>query len=270
MDARAFTKHLKADLENHLVAFNDGFIDNPKVRITWTADPRFLISPLKPLRPPKALESLKATMAENWPMTSLLDMVKETALDTGFLKEFTTAGKHTNLKKVDLNTRLLLCLYGLGTNAGLKRISAATSNATYDQLLHVRRRFIDSASLQHANRRLANAIMGIRDPKVWGEQGTATASDSKQFKVWDGNPLAEYHVRYGGRGVMIYWNVDRRSMCIYSQLKAVSSREAASMIEGVLSIVPTWTLIAAMLTVTVRPRWHSPSHTYWASTSHRG
>jgi len=46
--------------------------------------------------------------------------------------------------------------------------------------------------------------------------------------------MTEWHVRYGGRGVMIYWHVDRKSVCIYSQLKRCSSSEVAAMIEGVL------------------------------------
>jgi len=46
--------------------------------------------------------------------------------------------------------------------------------------------------------------------------------------------MTEWHARYGGRGIMIYWHVERRSTCIYSQLKTCSSSEAAAMIEGVL------------------------------------
>ena len=233
-DAKAFTSRIKTELEEQLIAFNDERSENDKVNVAWTTKPKFIITPLSPERPPQTLEALKGTIAETWPMTSLLDMVKETALDTGFLREFTTAGQYQKIDQSQLNQRLILCLYALGTNAGIKRISAATSNATYDQLLHVRRRFIDAASMRQANRQIANAIMRIRDPQLWGEQGTASASDSKQFKVWDGNPLAEYHRRYGGRGIMIYWHVGRKSICIYSQLKKVSSREAASMIEGVL------------------------------------
>jgi hypothetical protein len=37
-----------------------------------------------------------------------------------------------------------------------------------------------------------------------------------------------------GPGVMIYWHVERRSTCIYSQLKSCSSSEVAAMIEGLL------------------------------------
>ena len=33
---------------------------------------------------------------------------------------------------------------------------------------------------------------------------------------------------------MIYWHVDKKSVCIYSQLKRCSSSEVAAMIEGVL------------------------------------
>jgi len=40
--------------------------------------------------------------------------------------------------------------------------------------------------------------------------------------------------RYGGRGVMIYWHVDKRAKCTHLQLKQVSSSEVASTIEGVL------------------------------------
>ena len=46
--------------------------------------------------------------------------------------------------------------------------------------------------------------------------------------------MTEWHIRYGGRGVMIYWHVEKKSVCIYSQLKRCSSSEVAAMIEGVL------------------------------------
>lgn len=46
--------------------------------------------------------------------------------------------------------------------------------------------------------------------------------------------MTEWHIRYRGRGVMIYWHVEKKSACIYSQLKACSSSEVAAMIEGLL------------------------------------
>jgi len=43
---------------------------------------------------------------------------------------------------------------------------------------------------------------------------TACASDSKKFGAWDQNLMTEWHIRYGGRGVMIYWHVEKNSTCI--------------------------------------------------------
>lgn len=81
---------------------------------------------------------------------------------------------------------------------------------------------------------MVNTTLRVRLPHIWGEATTACASDSKQFSAWDQNLLTEWHLRYGGRGVMVYWHVEKNAACIYSQLKRVSSSEVAAMIEGVL------------------------------------
>jgi TnpA family transposase len=82
--------------------------------------------------------------------------------------------------------------------------------------------------------RAANATLAVRNTAIWGDAGTACASDPKKFGAWDGNMMTEWHVRDGGRGVMIYWHVEKGSTCIFSQLKRGSSSEVASMIKGVL------------------------------------
>jgi TnpA family transposase len=105
---------------------------------------------------------------------------------------------------------------------------------SYDELLHVDRRFIHAAALKEACARVANATLAIRNTAIWGDTGTACASDSKKFGAWDRNMMTEWHARYGGRGVMIYWHVEKGATCIYSQLKRCSSSEVASMITGVL------------------------------------
>lgn len=230
-----FVESVRQELEEQLIALNTELPRNKKVSVEWSEKPKFKLSKLPAQPEPQNLVKLKREIVETWPMTPMMDILKETALDTRLLECFKTISQYQNLDKATLNNRLILALYGLGTNTGLRRISSATDQVTYRQLLHIRRRFIDSASIKEANRVVSNAILGIRDPKIWGEMGTACASDSKQFKVWDQNPMAEWHLRYGGRGVMIYWHVDSKSMCIYSRLKRVSSSEVASMIEGVLN-----------------------------------
>ncbi len=80
---------------------------------------------------------------------------------------------------------------------------------------------------------VVNATLEARDPKWWGT-ATSTASDSKRFASQDSNLMTEFHARYGGHGVMIYWHVDKGRLCICSQLKSCSSSEVAAMIEGLL------------------------------------
>src|SRR5260221_4616217 len=63
---------------------------------------------------------------------------------------------------------------------------------------------------------------------------TTQFGPQRAFQAWDQNLITEWHVRYGGPGIMIYWHVEKNSVCIYSQLKCPSSSEVASMIEGLL------------------------------------
>ena len=40
---------------------------------------------------------------------------------------------------------------------------------------------------------VANATLAIRNPDIWGEPGTACASDSTKFGAWDRNLMTEWH-----------------------------------------------------------------------------
>lgn len=124
---------------------------------------------------------------------------------------------------------------GLGTNAGLRRIAAGVPDISYDELKHVSRRYLDGPSLRAACARVANATLAVRNPLIWGEAGTACASDSTKFGAWDRNLMSEWHARYGGRGVMIYWHVERESTCVYSRLK-----RGSAMLAMPLSDISPW------------------------------
>jgi TnpA family transposase len=211
-----------------------GLSRNQKVKVIERGKGRVSVSPLEPQPEPANLAALKAEIAARWPMTHLLDVLKEADFRVGFTEEFRSASPREVLARDELRKRLLLCLYGLGTNTGLKRVSASTPDISPYDLVYVRRRFVRKDSLRAAIARVVNAVFTARLPEIWGEGTTACACDSKKFGAWDQNLMTEWHVRYGGRGVMIYWHVERKSACIYSQLKRCSSSEVAAMIEGVL------------------------------------
>ena len=233
-DASAFVDRLRKELRDALDRLNKAMPTNPHVRLTAKGRHPLSLSPLTPVSPPPNLEALKSELERRWSGTGLLDIQKEAALQTGLLDAFETSGDRVVLVPDVLQRRLLLCLYGLGTNAGLKRVCNGQTDVTYAELLHVRRRFLHKESLKRAISTVTNAILAVREPTIWGESTASCASDSKKFGAWDQNLMTEWHARYGGRGVMIYWHVERRAACIHSQLKRCSSSEAAAMIEGVL------------------------------------
>jgi TnpA family transposase len=234
-NADEYIARLQQEMENGLTSLDRSMPQNPYVKIvSFKKGGRFKLTPLEPQSEPANIFALKGELATRWSMIGLLDMFKETALRTGFIGAFHSATAWENLDQETLQHRLLLCIYGIGTNAGIKRMSAGDPNVTYKDLLYVKRRFLNKDQLRYAISQVVNATLRARNPQIWGEGTTACASDSKKFGAWDQNLITEWHIRYGGRGVMIYWHVERKSLCIYSQLKTCSSSEAAAMIEGVM------------------------------------
>ena len=232
--ASDFLAAIRQEMQEALTAFHDSLDRNANVRLLNKDGGWISLSPL-PVQPePANLLALKARMLERWPMTSLLDVFKEADLRIGFTEAFRSATAWESLDRGVLQERLLLTLYGLGSNAGIKRMSAGQARTNYKDLLYVRRRYITKDQLRAAIREVVNATLRERSAAIWGEGTTSCASDSKKFGAWDQNLMTEWHARYGGRGVMIYWHVDRKSTCIYSQLKRCSSSEVAAMVEGVL------------------------------------
>lgn len=234
LDADSFIANLQQEMRDALDLLDQGLPKNQHVQILSKNKGWIGLSPLDAQPEPLHLAMLKAEMGQRWPMTSLLDILKEADFRVRFTESFKSPTAYELLERSVLQPRLLRCLYGLGTNTGLKRMSAGSIGATYKDLQYVRRRFINKDHLRNAIRQVVNAIFQARQENIWGEGTTACASDSKKFGAYDQNLMTEWHVRYGGRGVMIYWHVERKSTCIYSQLKNCSSSEAAAMIEGVL------------------------------------
>lgn len=67
----------------------------------------------------------------------LLDMLKETDLRVNFTQHFKSVSGRENLALKIFQKRLLICLYGLGTNTGIKRLSLGELEEKYQDLLYV-------------------------------------------------------------------------------------------------------------------------------------
>ncbi|MFF6888947.1 Tn3 family transposase [Streptomyces sp. NPDC012421] len=197
-------------------------------------EPWIKVSPLGKQEEPENLVALKAEIERRWGTIDLIDILKEAEFATGFTGEFTSVATREAVPKAVLRRRLLLVLFALGTNMGIKRVAVTGKHGESEAVLRgVRHLFVNRTNMRAALVRLVNATFAARDAAWWGE-GTACASDSKKFGSWSSNFMTEWHQRYRGPGVMIYWHVEKKSLCVYSQLKSCSASEVAAMIEGVL------------------------------------
>ena len=234
LEAAPFIDQLQTEMTEALTEFNQGLPENPKVKILNHRGGWIHLTPVAKQPEPEHLEALKQEITRRWSVVPLLDVLKETEVRLQFTEHFKSTGNREALATDELRKRLLLCLYAAGTNLGIKRIAHGEHGVSAPDLRYVQRKFFSKAALSQSISDVANAIFRVRLPHIWGEATTACASDSKQFGTWDQNLMTEWHARYRGRGVMIYWHVEKKAVCIHSQLKRCSSSEVASMIKGVL------------------------------------
>ena len=233
-DAGVFINHLQTTLRQWLTTLNGELPENPKVRLRQQGQNLIHLTPLERQPDPPNTAVLKREIGRRWSDVELIDIVKEVDLRLNFTAAFRTTASREVLDPALLQRRLLLCLFGIGTNIGLKRVASQQPGVTVEELRYVKRRFVQKEALRTAITEVVNGTFRIRNPAIWGDATTACAADSKQFGAYDQNLMTEWHARYGGRGIMIYWHVETGSTCIYSKLRRCSSSEVAAMMEGVL------------------------------------
>ena len=236
LSADEFVASLKTQLTTALTSFERFMAKKPSDVAIGTKRGKgwITLSPLPKQSEPKHLPRLKTEILRRWGVIGLLDMLKESAMLTGCLDCFQSTGSREALDPELLHKRLLLCMYGMGTNMGLKRMAGIDPRITAEDLRYTRRRYLHKEHMRAAIAQVVNALLRARLESIWGAATSTCASDSKKYHAVDQNLLTQWHARYRGPGVLVYWHVERRSVCIYSQLKSSTSSEVAAMLEGVL------------------------------------
>jgi hypothetical protein len=192
MDAERFIADLQTEMDAALTTFDAGLKQNRCVRLSNKAAGWITLTPLDAQPEPPNLTALKAELNATWPMTSLLDMVKEADLRLNFTEVLRSPTSYETMERSVLQPRLLLCLHGLGTNAGLQRMAGLDSGTTPRDLAYVRRRYLSVEALRRAIAIVADGTLHVRDPAIWGTGTTACASDSKHFGAWDQRGGADF------------------------------------------------------------------------------
>jgi hypothetical protein len=167
---------VRAAIHAHDESFLDaGMPNNPGVKISRKRNKEawITVTPFDPQPDPPNLTAIKAETLATCPMTSLLDMLKETDLRLNFTDVLKSPTAYETLDRAVLRPRLLLWLNGLGTNAGFQRMAGLQSGVTAKDLGYVRRRYISVDALRQAIAIVTNGVLRARNPAI--QQSGATA-----------------------------------------------------------------------------------------------
>ena len=125
LSADEFVASLKTKLTTALTSFECFMAKKPKDVAIGTKRGKgwITLSPLPKQAEPKQLPRLKTEIMRRWGVIDLLDMLKEAAMLTGCLDCLQSTGSREAIALELLQKRQILCIYGLGTNMGLKRMA---------------------------------------------------------------------------------------------------------------------------------------------------
>ena len=153
-------------------------------------------------RAAETLQALKDEVVRRWGTLDLLDVLKDADFLAGFTDEFTTRRHPGDASTAHtLRRRLLLCLFALGTNMGIKAIVATGEHGeTEAPLRHVRRHFVTRDNLRRAIAKLVNATFAARDPQLVGRRAPRARPTRKKFGSWESNLMTEWHHATAGPG----------------------------------------------------------------------
>ena len=191
LDPTQFVDPLRAEMLHELRTLHDALPELPWLTISG----RITLSPLPPEAEPRNLRRLKDELRTRWGMVPLLDMLKETVLRVGLVEHFAPAGARGGIDRAVLAERLILCIFGYGTNIGLRAIAAGEHGHTEDELRYVRRRYLSAVGARGFAAAIANATFAARGESIWGSGTGAVASDSTHFGAFDQNLFTQYQAR---------------------------------------------------------------------------
>lgn len=119
-----FIVQIQEIMHQWLGILNKGLPENTKVRLREHGKNKICLTSLdKQLEPPNT-SALKYEIGKRWADFELTDILKEVDLRENFSSVFRTSASREAFEPDILQHRLLLCLFGLGTNVGLKRVAS--------------------------------------------------------------------------------------------------------------------------------------------------
>jgi hypothetical protein len=104
---------------------------------------------------------------------------------------------------------------------------------TAHMLSFVNRRHVTAEKIDAAMRDIIDCYHQFALPRAWGD-GKSAAADGTQYRLYEQNLVADYHIRYGSFGAIAYHHVSDNYIALFSHFIPPGVWEAIYIIEGLL------------------------------------
>jgi hypothetical protein len=168
LDPAAFITALQTEMRAELAGLDAALPRCGWVDIAERKAGAIRLTPLDADPEPVNLRRVKAEVHQRWGTVPLIDMLKEAVLRTGCLTVATAAAGHGSIPVEDLAERLLLAIYGYGTNTGIRAVAAGEHGHSEDDIRYVRRRYLSVEVARAIAIQIANATFAARAAHLWG------------------------------------------------------------------------------------------------------
>jgi TnpA family transposase len=232
LDPAAFMAGLRQGMESELAALDDALPRLDWVDIAERRSGAIKLTPLDAAPEPRNLRRIKNEVARRWTAVPLIDVLKEAVLRTGCLQAVTAVTGTGHLAPRCSRSGSCSPSTPAGPTAGSSRsrrprATGRTRSATSAAATSPRRPHGRSPSRSPTRRsRPATGACGARGRPRWHR--------TPRISAWDQNLFTEWHSRYGGRGILVYWHVERGSVVVHSQTLRASASEVHAMVEGAI------------------------------------
>jgi Domain of unknown function (DUF4158)/Tn3 transposase DDE domain len=172
-DADTFLAKVQHEMQEALTQFDRGLPRNPKVRLRAYGDHRIVLTALEAEPAPHAPGAHQGGSPAALADDGTAGYAQGNRSARGVYRGVQRPWPPRDPRPAHAPDASVALLYGLGTNAGLKRMASIDAGISSPEVLCVRRRFLQKDALREAIRRVVNATLAARLPEIWGEVTTA-------------------------------------------------------------------------------------------------
>lgn len=234
-DPIAYLDDIKKIVGEQYNKTNQNVIDGSNKFIYFSVDGKPIVSTPSVEKPD--LERVSSLFSEVH-HTSLLSILSDIQNTTSFLDSF-EHHKIKHVKKRPSPQAFFCAIIGLGCNIGVERMGNISNGVKFNTLNTTVNWYFSLDNINSANNKLLTYINTLPLAQVYkrNKGETHTSSDGQKYGTSVDSIHSTYSFKYfgKGRGVSVIQGIDERAGIFYSTVTSSTDREAATVIDGLLS-----------------------------------